>query len=192
MLNLILGFIVLYGLKSNIVVSFGPGAMLMAREKQYAKFRAASSLLLMLGTILCLIISYFLNKYVYKPNDMFYLSTVISVLIVGLYNILVSKIFSKMSNFMHYLYEKSYTFAIDFVFIMSLIFVIDMSLVLVDFIVMAAVIGVVMFISNMLFGFYIEDANKSHIDKTYLNVPSRLFILAIFSMLLYYAGMLII
>ena len=36
-----------------------------------------------------------------------------------------------------------------------------------------------------------EDANKSNIDRHYLNVPSRLFMMAMFSIILYYASLLI-
>ena len=191
MLNVILGFLLLYGVKSNVVISLGSGALLFQKEKQYRKFRLISSFYLMLGVIVCLIISYFLHNYIYKPYDMLYLNVVVSVLMVGIYNILVSKVFANMSNFNHYLYEKSHSFAIDFVFILSLIFSADMSQKMLDFMLMALIIGIVMFVSNIVFGFFIEDSNKSSIDKHYLNVPSRLFMLAMLSILLYYASLLI-
>ena len=120
MLNLILSFVLLYGIKSNIVISLGTGALLFQKEKQYLKYRTSNSFFLMLGVIVCLIVTYFLNKYIYLPYDMYYLSVVVSVLIVGVCNILISKIFANMSNFMHYLYEKSYSFVIDFAFMFFL------------------------------------------------------------------------
>lgn len=192
MLNMILSFILLYGVKSNVLVFNSSGALLFQKEKQYTKFRILNSLFLALGIILCLIISYLLYNYVYKTYDLEYLSVLISVLIVGIYNLVVSKIFEKMSHFTHYLYEKSYSYAMDFVFILSIIFMIDMSAYSFgDFAILAGVIAVVMFVSNLLLGFYIEDANKATIDKYYLNVPARLFMLAMFSIILYYASLLI-
>ena len=126
------------------------------------------------------------------PSGMLYLNVLLSVLIVGIYNIIVSKIFAKMSNLTHYLYEKSYSFAFDMVFILSVIFTVNMSFALLDFIVMAIAIAVAVFLSNMIFGAYIEDSNKTGIDQHYLNVPARLFMLAIFSIILYYASQLLI
>lgn len=192
MLELFLSFVLLYGVKSNVIVFNGAGVLTYQKEKQYIKFRILNSIFLAVGIIVCLMISYALHNYVYKPYDLEYLSIVVSVLIVGIYNIIISKIFSKMSHFSHYLYQSSYSFAIDFVFILSMIFVIDMaSYTIIEFLIMAATIAVVMFLSNLIFGFYIEDANKSNIDRHYLNVPSRLFMMAIFSIILYYASLLI-
>ena len=192
MLELFLSFVLLYGVKSNIVVMNSSGSLLFQKEKQYIKFRVLNSLFLMLGLIVCMTLSYVLYNYVYKMYDMLYLNVVISVLIVGIYNLIVSKIFAKMSHYTHYLYQKSYSFAFDFVFILSVIFTVDMAgYTLVEFVVMAATIALVVFVSSLIFGFYIEDANKSNIDKHYLNVPSRLFMLAMFSILLHYASLLI-
>ena len=73
-----------------------------------------------------------------------------------------------------------------------MIFVVDMAIyTIIEFLIMTATIAVVMFVSNLIFGFYIEDANKSNIDRHYLNVPSRLFMMAMFSIILYYASLLI-
>ena len=191
MLNLFFGFVLLFGIKSNIVLNSGSGALLFQKEKQYLKFRTLNSLFVALGTFVCLVISYFLTKYIYEPNDMLYLSVVITVLLVGVYNIIVSKIFAKMSHFVHYLYEKSHSFAIDTVFILSVIFSISVSYVVVEFVLLAAAIAIITFVTNMIFGFFVEDANKSSVDRHYLNVPSRLFMLAIFSIILYYAAQLI-
>ena len=192
MLNLFLSFVLLYGVKSNVVVSVGAGVLTYQKEKQYLKFRVLNSLFLAVGIIVCLMISYILHSYVYKPYDLLYLNVVVSVLIVGIYNMIVSKIFAKMSHFSHYLYQSSYSYAVDFVFILSMIFVVDMAIyTIIEFLIMTATIAVVMFVSNLIFGFYIEDANKSNIDRHYLNVPSRLFMMAMFSIILYYASLLI-
>lgn len=192
MLELFLSFVLLYGVKSNVIVFSGSGALTYQKEKQYCKFRILNSLFLAIGLVLCLMISYVLYNYVYEPYDLGYLNIIISVLVVGIYNIIVSKIFAKMSHFSHYLYQSSYSFAIDFVFMLSMIFVADFATyAVVEFLIMALTIALVMFISNLIFGFYIEDANKSNIDRHYLNVPSRLFMMAVFSIILYYASLLI-
>ena len=192
MFNTFLSFFLIYGLKSNILINSGSGALLFEKENQYLKFRLLNSLFVAIGLICCLIISYFLYTFVYMPSGMLYLNVLLSVLIVGIYNIIVSKIFAKMSKLTHYLYEKSYSFAFDMVFILSVIFTVNMSFALLDFIVMAVAIAVAVFVSNMIFGAYIEDSNKTGIDQHYLNVPARLFMLAIFSIILYYASQLLI
>ena len=191
MLNLFLSSMLVYGVKSNIVVN-GAGALLFQREKQYAKFRILNSMFLALGTMLCLVLSYFLDKFVYSTYDLDYISVLLSVLMVGIYNLIVSKAFSKMSHYTHYLYEKSASFVIDIVYILSIIFSLDFASYNIDqFLMMAIAIGVVLFICNIIFGIFIEDAYKTSIDKHYLNVPSRLFMLSIFSIILYYASQLI-
>ncbi len=191
MLNTFLSFLAFYGVKSNIVVSMGPGALLFQKEKQYRKFRIINALLLMASMLLCLVATYFLNVYVYKPNEMEYLSVVVSVVIVGVANLVISKIFSKMSNFHHYLYEKSNSFATDFVFVLSAIFMADISLPVTSFLLSAAAMAIMTFVSIVVVGFFVEDANKSSVEASYQNVPSRLFMLAMVSILLYFAAQLI-
>ena len=191
MLNLFLSFVLLFGVKSNIVVFNGAGALEFQKEKQHLKFQVLNSLFLAIGIVVCSLISYLLNSYVYKVYDLEYIGIMMSVLIVGIYNLFTSKIFSKMSHYMQYVYEQSHSFAIDFVFILSVIFMIDMSFAITEFIVMMAAIALVVFVTNFIVGIFVEDFNKSAIDKHYLNVPSRLFMLAIFSIILYYASQLI-
>jgi len=192
MLNLFVSFLLLYGIKTNVVLNSGAGSLLFQKEKQYAKFRILDTLFVAMGTILCLMISYILYSYIYKTYNMLYLSVIISVLVVGIWNLIVSKIFGKMSHFVHYLYEKSNSFVFDSVFILSVIFSIDMAAyAMLDFVILAATLAIVIFVTNLIFGFFIEDANKTNVDKHYLNVPSRLFMLAIFSIILYYASQLI-
>ena len=147
---------------------------------------------LSLGTMLCLMLSYLLDKFVYSTYDLDYLSVVISVLIVGIYNLFVSKAFSKMSHYMNYLYEKSSSFVVDFVYILSLIFTVDFSLYgISEFLMVMLAIGVVLFVCNIIFGIFLQDCYKGTIDKHYLNVSSRLFLLAIIAMILYFAAQLI-
>ena len=94
MLELFLSFVLLYGVKSNVIVFNGSGVLTYQKEKQYFKFRILNSLFLAIGLIACLMISYVLYNYVYQPYDLGYLNVIISVLIVGIYNIIVSKIFA--------------------------------------------------------------------------------------------------
>lgn len=191
MFDLFLSFILIYGIKSNVAIN-GAGVLIFQKEKQYTKFRLLNAMFLSLGVIFCLVISFFLDKYVYSTYNLEYLSVIISVLIVGIYNLIVSKAFSKMSHYTYYLYEKSCSFAIDFVFTLSIILSIDFKVfAMMEFLVMSFAIGLVLFICNLILGVYIEDSYKSSIDKQYLNLPARLFMLSIFSIILYYASMLI-
>jgi len=191
MLELFLSFLVLFGVKSNVMISLGAGALEFQKEKQHIKFRVLNSIFLAIGLIFSLMASYALNHYIYQHFDLEYLGIVVTVLIVGIYNLIVSKIFSKMSHYTKYLYEESHSFAIDFVFTLAVIFVVDMSYGIIEFLIMAGTIALTMFVSNLIFGLYVEDANKSAVNTNYLNVPSRLFMMAIFSMILYYASLLI-
>lgn len=192
MLNLFVSLLLCFGVSSNIVLLNGSGALMFQKEKQYTKFRVLDSLFVSIGAAVCLTAVYFLYSYVYKTYNLESLSILVSVLIVGIWNLLVSKIFSKMSHFTHYLYEKSNSFALDFVYLLSIIFIVDMSAYgLVEMLILAGVVALVTFFTNLIFGFFIEDSNKSAINDNYLNVPARLFMLAIFSVIVYYAAMLI-
>lgn len=192
MLNLFVSLLLCFGVSSNIVLLNGSGSLLFQKEKQYTKFRILDSLFVSIGAAVCLIATHLLYSYVYKTYNLESLSILVSVLIVGIWNLIVSKIFSKMSHFNHYLYEKSNSFALDFVYILSIIFIIDMSAYnMIEMFIVAGVVLIVTFVTNIVFGFFIEDSNKSTINNNYLNVPARLFMLAIFSVIMYYAALLI-
>ena len=74
MLEVLLSYLVLYGLKSNIVVANGTGAAQFQREKMYRSFRLIDTLFLVLGVILCSFITYLLTTYVYVKFDLEYIS----------------------------------------------------------------------------------------------------------------------
>ena len=148
MINLCLSSLLVFGVKHNVALN-GAGVLIYQKEKQYTKFRLLSAMFLSLGTMLCLLISYFLDKYVY-------ISVLISVLFVGIYNLIVSKAFSKMSHYTNYLYEKSSSFIVDFVYTLSLIFAINFSLYEVsEFLMMMISIGIVLFVCNVIFGIFL-------------------------------------
>lgn len=190
MAEILLSYIILYGLKNNIVCS-GSGSLLFQREKMYISFRYISTLFLMLGIALTSFASYFLQNYVYSKFDLELIGTTVIVLLAGLYNLLVSFIWSKLSSFKNYLYQSSYSYIMDFGYTLSILFTLDLSLEIKDFAMMMAAILIVVFVMNLIMGFFVETYNKSYVNSNLRHVPSRLFLLAIFSILLYYAGLMI-
>ena len=79
----------------------------------------------------------------------------------------------------------------DFGYTLSILFTLDLSLEIKDFAMMMAAILIVVFVMNLIMGFFVETYNKSYVNSNLRHVPSRLFLLAIFSILLYYAGLMI-
>lgn len=191
MLDILLTYIVLYGIKNNVLVSNGTGALQFQREKMYRSFRLVNTLFLMLGIAIASFISYVLQSYVYQKFDLAYIGTSVTVLVVGLYNIIVAHIWTKISSFKHYLYESSYSYVMDVAFTLSVIFMLDMNLSILNFSLSIIAVLLVVFVSNILIGFFVESFNKSYINSSFRHVPSRLFLLAIFSILFYYAGLMI-
>lgn len=189
MLQVLLSYLVLYGLKSNIVVSNGTGAVLFQREKMYRSFRLLETVFLVAGIILCCFATYVLNTYVYKPFNLEYISASVAVVFVGAYNLLVNHIWSKISTFKHYLYESSFSYVMDASFTFSVIFTIDMSMPIAEFAMSIIAIVASVLVVSVLVGFFTESVNRSYINSAFRNVPSRLFLLAIFSILLHYAGL---
>lgn len=192
MIKEFLSYLVIYGLRNNVVTNNGSGALIFQREKMYTKFRYLNTLLLMLGIIICSAATYALNKFVYAKFDLFYISVSVSVFIVCLYNILVATIWRKASNFSHYLYDSSFSYPSDVVYTLSIILTLDFSLSLVSFVLSVAAIVLVVFVMNMFIGFFLESSNRSYMNASFRNVPSRLFLMAIFAVILYYANLLIV
>lgn len=54
----------------------------------------------------------------------------------------------------------------------------------------AAVISVVL-IMNVIIGFFVESLNKSYLNINYRNVPARLCLMAVFSIILFYLAQLV-
>ncbi len=187
-----LSYLILYGVRNNVVTNNGSGALIFQREKMYTKFRILNCLLLMLGIIVCSAVTYALNKFVYSKYDLFYINVSVSVFIVCLYNIVVATIWRKASNFSHYLYDYSFSYPSDVVYTLSIIMTLNFNLPLVSFVLSVLAIVLVVFIMNLFIGFFIESSNRAYMNVSFRNVPSRLFLLAIFSVVIYYLNMFIV
>ena len=192
MFEIVLTYLILYGLKNNIVVSNTAGALQFQREKMYKSFRLINTLLLMLGILLCSFINYALHNYVYGLADLEFVSITVMVLFAGLYNIGVSAIWTKISTFKHYLYETSFSYVMDVAYTLAVVCTINLELPILYFSLSILALCVIVFVMNAVIGFYVESINKSYINANFRHVPTRLFLLAIFSILLYYAGLMII
>lgn len=190
MFNLFLTDLVTYGLSSNIVVNSGVGVLLFGREKRYRLFRYISTLFLMLGIAICSISSYFLETYVYSKFDIMEIKVGVIVVIAALYNLLISLVWKK-SAFNHYLYDCSCSYVFDLVFMVFVAMTLNYSVAIVPFILSVVAVMLVVFITNFFIGFYVEGINKSTLKIGFRNVSARLFLVAIFGVLLYYANMLV-
>ena len=191
MLNVFLANLVTYGLNQNILVSSGYAALMLGREKKYRFFRHLNMLFTILGIAICSIAMFFINDFVISKFDVVEIKVGIAVLLAGLYNLLISFLWGKMSNFGQYLYEKSCSYVFDTVFIVFVIMTLDMTLKIVPFIMMVLAIMAVVFVTNLIIGFYIESINKSSLKLCVRNVSARLYLVAIFAILLFYLGKLV-
>lgn len=191
MLNLFLTNLVTFGLSNNIVVNSGVGVGLFGREKQYRFFRYINTLFLMLGICVCAFATYFLDMFICSKFDLYEIKVGVVVLIAGLYNLLISFLWGKMSLFGHYLYEKSCSYVFDMIFTIFVAMSLDMSLAIVPFLLSVIAVMIVVFLTNFVIGFFIEGINKQSLPLCCRNVTARLFLVAIFAILLYYANMLI-
>ena len=173
------------------MVNNGSGALVLQREKMYRSFRYIDSLFVIIGFAIISIISYFLNTYLFVKFDLGYVSFTVVVFLVGLYNIIVSLLWRKVSNFQNYLYQKSYSFAFDYAFMLSAILMLNMTLSFAEFLVSVLAVCIVIFVMNVLVGFYVHSINRGYMNINFRDVSARLFVLAIFSILLIYAGQLL-
>lgn len=192
MLNTFLSYLALYGLKSNIVTANGSGVLLFQREKSYRSFRYIGALMLIAGIILCSAITYVLYNYVYSKFDLYFVSVSVTVFIVCVYHILISNIWKKISSFKVYLYESSFSYAMDVAFTLSVIFTLDMSLSIVAFIMSVLAVVLVIMFMNVFIGVFVGLINRSYVNKSFRNMSSRLFLFAIISIIIYYASLLVI
>ncbi len=191
MLNLFLNNLANYGLNQNIYINSGYGALLLGREKKYRFFRHLNILFLLLGIGIISIATYFFNKFVIVKFDMSEIKVGFVVILSGLYNLLVSVLWSKMSRFGQYLYEKSCSYVFDLVFSVFIILSFDMSLAFLPFLMSLLAGLVVTFVTNLILGFYIESINKSTLKVCIRNVSARFYLIAVFAILVFYLGRLI-
>ena len=192
MLETFLSYLALYGLQENIFVFNGSGPLQIQREKMYRRFRYVNALFLILGIILTSFISYVLNNYVYEKFDLFYISVSVNVFIVALYHLLVAHLTQKLSPFSFYLYESSFSYGFDVVFTLSVLFTLDFSVKILPFIMSLLSIGIVVFVMNVIMGFYIKTMNRGYLNINFRNISVRIFLFALFSILIYYASLLVI
>lgn len=191
MFNLFLTNLQTYGLSENIFVNTGYGALLIGREKKYRFFRHINILFLMLGIFVCSIATYFLQQFVFDKFDLFEIKLGVAIFLAGLYNLLISFLWGKMSRFGQYLYEKSCSYVFDLVFTVFVVMSLDLSLEIVPFILTTLAVMIAIFVSNLVIGFYIESINKSSLKLCIRNVSARLYLMALFAILLFYLGKLI-
>lgn len=191
MLNLFLTNLANFGLNQNVFVNSGYGALMLGREKKYRLFRYINMLFMLLGIILCSIATYFLNQFVLLKFDILEVKIGVVILLAGLYNLLISFLWGKMSNFGQYLYEKSCSYVFDLVFTVFVVMMLDMSLSIVPFIMTLLPILIVIFVTYVVIGFFIESINKSTLRLCVRNVAARLYLIAFFAILLFYLSKLI-
>lgn len=191
MFETFLSYLALYGVQSNIFVYNGAGTLQVQREKMYKSFRYINALFLILGIVITSLIAYVLNNYVYDKFDLFDISVSVNVFIVALYHLIISFVWQKMSYFKFYLYENAFAYGFDVVYTLSVIFTIDMSVGFVSFLLSLFAIAIVVMIMNVLMGFYIKSMNRGYMNVNFRNVSARIFLFAIFSILCYYASILV-
>ena len=121
MFDVFLANLVTYGLNQNILISNGYGALVLGREKKYRFFRHLNILFTILGIAICAIAMYFFNQFVIDKFDVVEIKVGVLVLLAGLYNLLISFLWGKMSNFGQYLYEKSCSYVFDTVLIVFVV-----------------------------------------------------------------------
>ena len=146
---------------------------------------------MLLGIILCSIATYFLNQHVFIKFDIPEVKLGVVILLAGVYNLLISFLWGKMSNFGQYLYEKSCSYVFDLVFTVFVVMMLDLTLSIVNFLMTLISILVVIFVTYVIIGFYIESINKSNLRVCIRNVAARLYLLAFFAILLFYLSKLV-
>lgn len=191
--------LVTFGLQRNLIVHNSSGVLIFQREKMYSKYRFTSTIFLILGIILAGSVTFFLHYLDKVLGDKFDVSkfiTTIDIIVVGGYNMLVSIIFKKSKKFQNYLYENSFSYAYDIVFTLSVVFMLNYSyldLTGVSFLMIIAyfyvsLLGVIIsiFITSILFGFFIKSFNSDNVDDSMKNISARLLMMSIFAVIFYY------
>ena len=148
-------------------------------------------LFLILGIAIVSVATYYINEFVLAKFDLFEIKIGIVIFLAGIYNLLISFLWGKMSMFGQYLYEKSCSYVFDLVFTVFVVMTLDLSLKIVPFLMTILAILAVIFVTNLIIGFYIESINKSSLRLCVRNVSARLYLVAIFAILLFYLGKLV-
>ena len=79
----------------------------------------------------------------------------------------------------------------DLVFTVFVVMSLDITLKILPFLMTVLAIMAVIFVTNLIIGFYIESINKSSLRLCVRNVSARLYLVAIFAILLFYLGKLV-
>ena len=191
--------LITFGLQHNLVVHNSSGVLTFQREKMYTKYRYISTLFLILGVILAGSVTFFLHyldKMLGNKFDVSKFITTIDIIVVGGYNMLVSLIFKKSKKFQNYLYENSFSYAYDTVFILSVVFLLDYSFVDITGISFGMIIAyfyisllgavISIFLTSILFGFFVKSFNTDSVDDSLKNISARLLMMSIFAVIFYY------
>ncbi|MBQ4541247.1 MAG: hypothetical protein IJA23_00165, partial [Clostridia bacterium] len=80
----------------------------------------------------------------------------------------------------------------DVVFTLSVLFTLDFSVKILPFIMSLISVGIVVFVMNVLMGFYIKTMNRGYLNINFRNISVRIFLFALFSILIYYASLLVV
>ncbi|MBQ8452051.1 MAG: hypothetical protein IJ538_04695 [Clostridia bacterium] len=191
MVNTFLSYLILFGIKSNVMVFNGSGVLEFQREKMYRKFRYFNALFTVLGIILTAFADYFLTHYVYGSFNFEFARFSIIVLIAGIYNIIVNNIWKKTSTFNFYLYEKSYSFAFDLIYMVATVLMLNTDVAIVEFALQLLAVAIVVMFMNIVIGFFVRTFNRGYMNINFRSVSARLFFFGILSILFYYAGLLV-
>jgi len=191
MLKVIATYFIMYGIKSNLVLQNGSGALIFQREKEYTSYRYISNLFLILGIVICATVSYFLYRFVYEKYNINYINETVNIVIAGSYHMLISKLLKKRRSFNNYLYDNSFSYAYDTVFTTSVILMLNFNETIVNYFISVLIAIVTIFVTNIIIGFFIKTINRNYVNISARNVATRLFILAIFAIVIYYAQMLV-
>ena len=191
MLNLFLANLVNFGLETNVVTNSGVGVLLLGREKKYASFRIVNTLFLLLGIAICSAATYFLNMFVYTKFDLVEIKVCVAVFLAAVYNLIICKLWKKISLFKYYLYESSCAYVFDLIFTVYVVMVLDLTLEIIPFLMSLAAAVVVVFFTNLIMGFFLEHINKSYLNINIRNVSARMFLTVIFVIFFHYVNMLI-
>ena len=192
MLQTFLSYLILYGLQTNIVLSNGSGALEFQREKMYRSFRYLNMLILAFEICVIGFVYYFLETYLLKDNDLHFIGFTIVVFLSGVFNLIVSSIWQRSSNLKFYLYESSYSYAFDLVFVASSVFMLQMNVSILSFVMQMIAVIIVIMAMTAIIGFFVRSFNRGYQNVNFRNVSSRLFLLAFVSILIYYAELLIV
>ncbi len=191
MLKIFLSYLVLFGLKNNVITANGSGALEFQREKMYRFYRYINTLLLILGIIVVAMINYVLETYVYSKFDLHFVGFTVIVFLSGLYGLIVSAIWKKASHFGYYLYKSSYSYAFDLVYTVSVVLMMNINTGIAYYLIQLLAVAIVIMLMSAIVGFFVRSMNRGYMNINFRNVSARLFLLAFISILLHYAGLLV-